>query len=240
MAAIFSVRLLYAISGECESMKLRFVHLALFVLAGGGFVAVVSQAADTASAAKADDKFVSLFNGKTLDGWHGDMELWKVVDGVIVGSTDDKQIKKNSFLITDKKYKDFVIKAKFRLRNHNSGIQFRSEELPDFACKGYQADMADKRYTGILHEEGGRIIVADVKEDEVLKHYTPGEWAEYVITADGPHIKQEINGYTTIDYTEPDGDKTLKEGIIALQLHAGPKMKVEFKDIEIKELPDSK
>ena len=54
------------------------------------------------------------------------------------------------------------------------------------------------------------------------------------------HIKQEINGYTTIDYTEPFGDETPKEGIIALQLHTGPKMKVEFKDIEIKELPDTK
>jgi hypothetical protein len=71
----------------------------------------------------------------------------------------------------------------------------------------------------------------------VLNHYKPGEWAEFVITADGPHIKQEINGYTTIDYTEPEGDKTPKEGVIALQLHAGPKMRVEFKDIEIKELP---
>jgi len=100
--------------------------------------------------------------------------------------------------------------------------------------------MADKQFTGILHEEGGRLIVAPVKEEELLKHYKPGEWAEYVVTADGPHIKQEINGYTTIDYTEPFGDETPKEGIIAMQLHTGPKMKVEFKDIEIKELPDTK
>ncbi len=194
-------------------------------------------AADDANASAAETKFVSLFNGKNLNGWHGDKDLWKVVDGVIVGSTDDKQLKHNSFLFYEKPYKNFVLKAKFKLRNHNSGIQFRSLELDDFDCKGYQADVADKRYTGILHEEKGRIIVADVKEDEVKQHYKPGEWAEYVITADGAHIKQEINGYTTIDYTEPPDDKTPKEGIIALQLHAGPKMEVEFKDIEIKELP---
>jgi len=228
-----------AINREWISMKLRLVCFSILVVAVG-FVTRSAQTADTPAAAKADDKFVPLFNGKNLDGWHGDMDLWKVTDGEIVGSTDDKQIKKNTFLITDKKYKNFVLKAKFRLRNHNSGIQFRSAELPDFACKGYQADMAETRYTGILHEEGGRLIVADVKADELMKKYKPGEWAEYVITADGPHIKQEINGYTTIDYTEPFGDETPKEGIIALQLHTGPKMKVEFKDIEIKELPDTK
>jgi hypothetical protein len=194
-------------------------------------------AADPANAPATDDKFVSLFNGKNLDGWHGDKDLWKVVDGVIVGSTDDKQIKHNSFLIYEKPYKNFVLKAKFKLRNHNSGIQFRSQELDEFDCKGYQADMADKKYTGILHEEKGRTIVANVDENELLKHYKPGDWAEYIITADGPHIKQEINGYTTIDYTEPPDDKSLKEGIIALQLHTGQKMRVDFKDIEIKELP---
>ena len=190
-----------------------------------------------ACAAADDGKWVSLFNGKDLTGWHGDKDLWRVEDGVIVGTTDEKQLKHNSFLFYEKPYKNFVLKAKFKLRNHNSGIQFRSEELPEFDSKGYQADMAEKRYTGILHEEKGKTIVADVKEAEVLEHYTPGEWAEYVITADGPHIKQEINGYTTIDYTEPEGADKPKEGVLALQLHAGPKMRVEFKDIEIKELP---
>src|SRR5262245_12149245 len=198
----------------------------------------VSPAADEADVgSKAAGKFTALFNGKDLSGWHGDTDLWKVVDGVIVGSTDDKQIKKNTFLITDKSYKNFVLKAKFRLRNHNSGIQFRSKEGENFAVTGYQADMADKRYTGILHEEGGKIIVADVKEDEVLQHYKPGEWAEFIITANGPHIKQELNGYTTIDYTEPENERKAPEGIVALQLHTGAKMKVEFKDIEIMELP---
>jgi hypothetical protein len=197
-------------------------------------------AADTTPAAKADGKFTPLFNGKNLDGWHGDTELWKVEDGAIVGSTDDKQIKKNSFLIFEKPYKNFVLKAKFKMRNGNSGIQFRSKENENFYVTGYQADMADKRYTGILHEEGGKTIVADVKEDEVKQHYKPGEWAEYVITADGSHIKQQLNGYTTIDFTEPEAEKKAPEGVIALQLHTGPKMRVEFKDIEIMELPEKK
>jgi len=218
-----------------QRISLSLVFLGLVCYGSHGHAAD-SPDADPKSA-KDDGKWVSLFNGNNLDGWHGDKDLWKVEDGVIVGSTDEKSLKHNSFLFYEKPYKNFVLKAKFKLRNHNSGIQFRSEELPEFDCKGYQADMAEKRYTGILHEEKGRIIVADVKENEVKEHYKPGEWAEFVITADGPHIKQELNGYTTIDYTEPEGDKTLKEGVIALQLHAGPKMRVEFKDIEIKELP---
>src|SRR5215831_12617351 len=111
-----------------------------FAIALGCFTAaspLICRAAD--EPAKAEGKFVPLFNGKDLAGWHGDPELWKVVDGVIVGSTDDKEIKKNTFLISDKSYKNFVLKAKFRLRNHNSGIQFRSIELtdPKYGCKGY-------------------------------------------------------------------------------------------------------
>jgi hypothetical protein len=228
----------YAISFHWGSHSMKAMNCCRAILIGC-VLGVWSQACWAADepTAKAEGKFVPLFNGKDLTGWHGDPELWKVVDGVIVGSTDDKQINKNAFLITDKSYKNFVLKAKFRLRNHNSGIQFRSKEGDNFAVTGYQADIADKRYTGILHEEGGKLFVADVKEDEVLQHYKPGEWAEYIITANGPHIKQELNGYATIDYTEPEDDRKAPEGIIALQLHTGPKMKVEFKDIEILELP---
>lgn len=196
----------------------------------------VSHAADSKNKAT-EGKFVPLFNGKNLDGWQGDSELWKVVDGVIVGSTDNKKLTKNSFLSTTKPYKNFVLKAKFKLRNHNSGIQFRSKQYDDHVVKGYQADIADDQHMGILYDEGGgRSILANVKQEEVSPHVKKGEWNEYVITVDGPHIKQQLNGFTTVDYEEKS-DKGAKEGIIALQIHAGPKMQVEFKDIEIKELP---
>jgi hypothetical protein len=186
----------------------------------------------------AEGKFVPLFNGKDLNGWHGDPELWKVVDGVIVGSTDEKQLQgHNSFLIYDKPFKNFVIKAKFKLRNHNSGIQFRSKELPEFVCQGYQADMAEKKYTGSLYEEKGRGVLVLAAEDELKPHFKTDDWNEYLITANGPRVKEEINGFTTVDYEEKDPAKGATEGILALQLHAGQKMKVEFKDIEILELP---
>ena len=184
----------------------------------------------------AAEDFRPLFNGRNLDGWHGDTELWSAAEGVIVGTTDEKTIKRNSFLSTDKTYKNFVLKLKFKFRNGNSGVQFRSHRLDDFVVHGYQADVADERFMGILYDEGGRGILADVKPEEVEKHVKSDDWNEYVITADGPHITQKLNGFTTVDYTEESEDAA-KEGVIALQLHVGPAMRIEFKDVMIKELP---
>jgi hypothetical protein len=97
---------------------------------------------------------------------------------------------------------------------------------------------------GILYEEGGRGILADIKvelpakatPEEVAKHVHKGDWNQYVIKADHGHLVLSINGFTTVDYTEKAGEGAT-EGIIALQLHAGPTMQVEFKDIELAELP---
>jgi hypothetical protein len=200
------------------------------------FCCVALFVALRATPAVAEDEFKPLFDGKTLAGWSGDSELWSVEDGMIVGTTDTKKLEHNSFLATEKSYKNFVLKAKFKMRNGNSGIQIRSKQYPDYVVKGYQPDIAESRFTGILYEEGGRGILADVKQEEVAKHFNRDGWNEYVITCDGPHIKQVLNGYTTVDYTEKS-DKGAKEGIVALQLHAGPKMRVWFKDIEIKVLP---
>ncbi|MGQ9913714.1 MAG: 3-keto-disaccharide hydrolase [Thermogutta sp.] len=183
----------------------------------------------------AEEGFTALFDGKTLNGWEGDARFWSVQDGVIVGSTDQVKAEHNTFLCTTKKYADFVLKLEFKLRNHNSGVQIRSERLDDFIVKGYQADMAEQRYMGILYEERGRGILADVKPDEVAKHVKAGDWNEYVITCKGPRIRLEINGFTTVDYEEKD-PVGAKEGIIALQLHQGPAMRVEFRNIRIREL----
>ena len=202
-----------------------------------GMVSCLALLLAACAATAAEEGFTPLFDGKTLDGWKGDPDLWKVEDGTIAGSTDETTAKHNTFLATEKTYKNFVLRVKFKLRNHNSGVQIRSKQFPDYVVRGYQPDIAESRYTGILYEEGGRGVLADVKPDEVAKHLNKGDWNQYVITCDGPHIKLELNGFTTVDYTEKDPDKGATEGIIAFQLHAGPKMKVWFKDVEIKELP---
>ena len=176
----------------------------------------------------AGEDFQPLFDGHTLDGWHGDAKVWSVEDGVIIGTTDEKTIKHNTFLSTDRNYKNFVLKLKFKLRNGNSGVQIRSKRLDDFVVHGYQADIADARFMGILYDEGGRGILADVEPDEVGKHVNQDGWNEYVIKADGNRITQKLNGFTTVDYTE-SSEEAAQEGVISLQLHVGPAMRISSK-----------
>jgi putative heme-binding domain-containing protein len=193
--------------------------------------------------AVADDAntgFTPLFNGTDLSGWKGDTRLWTVSNGEIVGSTEGIKLEHNSFLISEKKYSDFVLKVKVKLRNHNSGVQFRSKELDDFAVSGYQADVAEKTYFGMLYEEQGRGILEywnklpETERAAIHAAGKQGDWNEYEITCQGDHVKMVLNGKVTLDFDDPAG---AKDGIIALQLHAGPSMQVFFKDISIKELP---
>lgn len=161
--------------------------------------------------ARAEEGFTSLFDGKTLNGWKGDPRFWSVEDGLIVGSSDAEKVPHNTFLSTTKSYKNFVLKLEFKLRNHNSGVQVRSQQRDDYVVAGYQADIAQSRYTGILYEERGRGIISDVKPAEVAKHLKPDDWNEYVITSDGPNLKFQLNGFTTVDYTEKS-DKAPRKG----------------------------
>ncbi|HTU24347.1 MAG TPA: DUF1080 domain-containing protein [Pirellulales bacterium] len=177
-----------------------------------------------------------LFNGKNLDGWDGDPDLWHVENGVIIGSTEKKKIPTNSFLVTTRPYKNFVLKLKFKLGNHNSGVQFRSKLHKDHVVTGYQADIADTGITGMLWDEEGRGQLQRMPEEKIAPHLHAGDWNEYVITADGPHITMAINGFQVVDFTEKPGEGA-SEGIIALQLHTGTPMHVAFKDIEIAERP---
>ncbi len=183
----------------------------------------------------ADDAgFQSLFNGKDLSGWvtPDNKGLFSVEDGEIVGRSKEGELKKNEFLVTDKPYGDFVLKVKFKYRDGNSGIQFRSERASDGAVSGPQADIANG-FWGLLYEENRRGILERYdpqKADELVKK---GDWNEFIITAKGDHVTIDLNGTRVIDRTDPKFDKT---GIIALQLHAGPPMEIRFKDIAIKTL----
>ncbi len=206
------------------------------------------------------DEFRSLFNGKDLTGWEGDMKLWSVKDGAIVGKTEGKS---HTFLIWKGTAADFVLHAKFRLHGGNSGIQYRSKwvkEAGDFVVAGYQADMdAENKFTGILYEERGRGILALRGEKVVITangdRYVVGstgdpkkltaaikseQWNDYVIVASGNKLTQSINGAPMIEVIDHQVAKRALDGIIALQLHKGYVMTVEFKDIQLKTLPAGK
>jgi len=179
--------------------------------------------------------FRPLFNGKDLTGWvtPDDKSLFTVEDGEIVGRTGQEKLKKNEFLVTDRPYADFVLKAKVKIRNGNSGIQFRSQRAPDGAVSGPQADVADG-YWGLLYEERGRGILERYPEDKANALVKRGDWNEFVITAKGSHVTIDLNGTRVIDRDDP---MFAKEGVIALQIHVWPEpMEVRYKDIEIQEL----
>jgi hypothetical protein len=195
--------------------------VALLTLSGGGLVGQESG------------KARSLFNGKDLTGWvtPEDKSLFTVEDGQIVGRTKGN-LKKNEFLATERPYRDFVLKAKVRYKNGNSGIQFRSRREPDGVVSGPQADVAEG-YWGLLYEERRRGILERYPEAEAKKLVKQGDWNEFVITARGKHVTIDLNGTRVIDRTDEKFDD---EGIIALQVHVGPPMEVRYKDIEITEL----
>ncbi|MCZ2154188.1 MAG: DUF1080 domain-containing protein, partial [Bryobacterales bacterium] len=140
--------------------------------------------------------FTSLFDGKTLNGWKGDPRLWKVEDGVIVGSTDGVKIDKNTFLIYEpRQFSNFILRVDVKLRNHNSGIQFRSEELPDFVVRGYQADMAEDNWWGGVYEERGtRGVMVNGWKGKAETVVRKGDWNEVEIRCEGPKIEIRING----------------------------------------------
>ena len=188
---------------------------------------------------------ITLFNGRNLDGWEGNPAVWRVEKGVIVGSTDNHPLQQNTFLIHKTPYSNFLLKAEVRLRNHNSGIQFRSKVQPGpgWVVTGYQADFSEagpeKSAWGNFYEEKGRGRAVMKTQDEGWqigrKVYLPNDWNEYEILAQGRHIQLKLNGTVTIDTT----DAQAVTGVIALQIHAGPPMRVEFRNIRLQKLPST-
>jgi hypothetical protein len=188
-----------------------------------------------------------LFNGKTLDGWRGDPQFWKVIDGAIVGESPAGF---GGYLVSRLQYKNFVLKLKFKLHHGNSGINFRSQPNPQRpnGMIGSQAEICHIRglpllkgkdlVTGAIAAEGnGRGVIADMSESlkpSILASTRKVDWSDYVITALGDRIAIEVNGYTTIDFRDAKGEK---EGHFGLQLH-GTGTKISFKDIFIKALPE--
>lgn len=179
--------------------------------------------------------FRPLFNGKDFLGWDGDFSLWKVEGDAIVG--DSPGIKHNQFLVTKEEFGDFELKLEFRLKDGvgNSGVQFRTRKIPDSTeVSGYQADIGEN-YWGCLYDESRRnkvLVKAPADFEGSLKK---GDWNEYSIRAEGDHIVLKMNGMTTVDYTESDAE-IARRGIIALQVHSGGPLKVEFRKIRLKPL----
>ncbi len=209
---------------------------------------------------------ITLFEGKNLDGWKGDPKFWSVQDGAITGKTTaENPCNQTTYLTyTKKQFANFELTVSFRFLSEkgNGGIQYRSQWQDEklFKIKGYQADMeAGKKYSGILYEQDGRGIVAkrgqkisiDSEGKKTVKPLSPneaekaqasmkrGKWNTYRVVADGNLLIHQINGFTTVEVEDNDKNRSAAKGLLALQLHQGPPMTVQYKDIKILELPDS-
>jgi hypothetical protein len=191
----------------------------------------------TARAAEPEDGFTALFNGKDLTGWAGDAKLWVVEDGLLIGRSPG--IKHNDFLATTRTYRDFILRFDIRLVDDkgNTGVQFRSKRmpLPSHEVAGYQADFAPG-YWGKLYDESRRNrVLAGPDADTLKKAFRPNAWNQYEVQARGNKIILLLNGVQTVEYTEQDSG-IAPEGIIAVQIHGGGPMEVQFKNIRIQEL----
>ena len=198
--------------------------------------------------------FRPIFNGKDLTGWSQQDGYFSVKDGVITGeSTAEHLCKPNHHLVyTAEELADFELRAEFRLsKGANSGIQLRCK--PQFiGDNGYQADMnGGGNYVGFLYHpkqhligERGADVVIDAAGKKKVTRFADGpalqklyrveQWNEMRVKVEGRTITVWINGVRTTSVEDPRLEFFPAKGHIALQLHQGPPMKVEFRNLRLK------
>jgi hypothetical protein len=204
--------------------------------------------------------FKSIFDGKSLKGWDGDSAVWRVENEQIIGeSTAEKPLKANTFLIwRGGQPTDFELKVEYRINSTNSGIQYRSVQLPDvgkWVLKGYQADIDfQNTFTGQLYEERGRgflamrgqmtqlqpgkkQVIAGLRGGDELKNLIKvNDWNQFHIIARGNVLTHIVNGHLMAEAVDDDPANCAMGGLIGFQMHTGPPMKVEYRKIFLKNL----
>jgi len=209
--------------------------------------------------------FTPMFDGKTLAGWDGNPQYWRVEDGTMVGEiTPDTLIRSNAFIIwRGGAPKDFELKVDYRITSGgNSGINYRSVVVPDkvtpdnkFAMRGYQFDIdGQDRYTGQNYEEKGRlflalrgqmthvvggrkpIVLATLGESKDLAAFITKDWNSIHLIVRGNILIHNLNGHAMSVTVDDDLPNRTADGLIGVQVHVGPPMKVEYRNWRLKNL----
>jgi hypothetical protein len=223
--------------------------------------------------------FKPIFDGKSLANWDGDPRFWRVENDAIVGeSTPEKVVNPNTFIVwRGGAPADFELKLEFKILGGNTGVQYRSVEMPEVAkwvLKGYQADIDfNNQYTGMLYEErargflaprgtfgyvgpnqppagqrgqdaalsatpaGPRGQLAQLEDGKALQaQIKQGDWNQFHVIARGNILIHVLNGRVTALFLDDDSANRSMKGLIGLQLHMGPPMRVEFRNIWLKQL----
>lgn len=202
--------------------------------------------------------FKAIFNGRDLTGWEGSPQYWKAADGCLTGTVDGT-LKYNRFIIwRGGTLKNFELRAQVKVSpGGNSGINYRSTSRPDlgeWVVTGYQCDVVANRadYNGMLYEERGRRILAHTGEKVIidpkgqpwvvgalpLKEFPAGQWHAFRVVVEGNRHRHWIDGHPTVEVIDLDLKGRKLEGILAVQVHVGPAMTIQYKDIFLKHLPD--
>ncbi|GAB3916829.1 3-keto-disaccharide hydrolase [Larkinella terrae] len=245
------------------------------ILTGGLATTSVAQGKKN----KKDKGFVSIFNGKNLDGWDADPTYWRAENGVLIGEiTPTTLLKTNNFIIwKGGQPADFELKGEFNItESGNSGINYRSEQLTDipFALRGYQADIdGANRYTGQNYEERKRTTLAYRGQKTTIAPFTgpatpegiranvsknawnglkvtgslgssdslktlikTADWNTFHLIVKGNHLQHYINGVLMSDVTDEDTVNGAAKGMLGVQVHVGPPMKVQYRNLMLKEI----
>jgi hypothetical protein len=225
--------------------------------AGGGFAAAMPDPIAPEDRAG----YTSIFDGTSLKGWDGDTNFWRAEGGSLIGETTAANpLKANTFIIwRGGQTKDFELKLEYRMNATNSGVQYRSSEVPDagkWVLKGYQADIDfDNRWTGQLYEEKGRgflalrgqsnyigdgvkprVIGAIGSADALKALIKVNDWNQVHIIARGNLLMHIVNGQLMSVVVDDDTKGRAMSGLLGFQIHVGPPMKVEFRNIYLKQL----
>lgn len=204
--------------------------------------------------------FVRIFDG-TLKDWDGDPVYWKAENGTLVGEVrPETLLKQNSFIIwRGGETGDFELKLEYRVSAAgNSGINYRSSELPGtkWAMQGYQDDIDGKdQWSGQNYEERGRTFLAyrgqsvllkpglkpEVVRElgdraELQKNVLKEDWNQVHIIAKGNLLQHFTNGVLMSEVRDEDPEHRKLSGLLGVQVHVGPPMKVEYRNIFLKQI----
>ena len=231
----------------------RTTVVAFFAL----FAAFATAADDVAPDKETPEGYVSLFDGETLDGWKGDDKYWSVQDGCITGrSTAETPVPYSEFLVWQgEPVGDFELLVDFRISSGNSGIEYRAwkDDARNFGLNGYQADICPGDIMGILYGEALGEIIAwrgekarfDKDGNKTIERFADAAkiaesikmtgWNTYRVVARGNTFEEYINGVKTSELVD-ERPNAPREGIFGLQIHPGPPMFFQYKNIFLKKL----
>jgi hypothetical protein len=206
------------------------IWLVAGLIGSGAFVLAENQAAR---------KPVPIFDGKTFNGWEGDLKIFRIEDGAIVGGSLTEKIARNEFLCTTAVYSDLELRLQVKLLGGdaaNAGVQFRTRRIPNnHEVSGYQADVG-KGWWGALYDESRRKKVLEGGDREKIESVVKtNDWNDYTIRAEGKHIQLMLNGVKTVEYVETDASVD-PAGVVCVQIHGGPPSEAWYRNITVIDL----